>query len=145
MIDRSLEFDADILQEYSEITLICLVNGSMGSLTDNETISIPAPFPKVSLSMALFIPYMRRKGLLLPFSKEPLQELNEQSLQKFQRRMCGSAADYKAFQTVAPQRPVEELKEELAAIQKAILIIATIRFCMAKSHHRKERPYLPAG
>ena len=32
---RSLEFDADILQEYSEITL-----------TDNETISIPAPFPK---------------------------------------------------------------------------------------------------
>lgn len=24
----------------------CLVNGSMGSLTDNETISIPAPFPK---------------------------------------------------------------------------------------------------
>ena len=43
---RSLEFDADILQEYSRNHPHCLVNGSMGSLTDNETISIPAPFPK---------------------------------------------------------------------------------------------------
>ena len=39
---RSLEFDAIILQEYSEITLI----GSMGSFSDNETISIPDPLPK---------------------------------------------------------------------------------------------------
>ena len=40
---RSLEFDADILQEYSEITLIAWC---MGSFSDNETISIPAPLPK---------------------------------------------------------------------------------------------------
>jgi hypothetical protein len=53
--------------------------------------------------------------------------------------MCGSAADYKAFQTVAPQRPVEELKEELAAIQKQYLSLPPSDFCMAKSHHRKKR------
>ena len=35
--------------------------------------------------------------------------------------MCGSAADYKVFQTMAPKRPVEELKEELAAIRQQYL------------------------
>ena len=47
--------------------------------------------------------------------------------------MCGSAADYKAFQTVAPQRPVEELKEELAAIQKQYLSLPPSDFAWQKA------------
>ncbi len=43
---RSLEFDAIILQEYSEITLIAWSMGVWASFSDNETISIPAPLPK---------------------------------------------------------------------------------------------------
>lgn len=47
--------------------------------------------------------------------------------------MCGSAADYKAFQTVAPQRPVEELKEELAAIQKQYLSLPPSDFAWQRA------------
>lgn len=45
-----------------------------------------------------------------------LNNLNEATLQKFRRRMCGSGSAFQAFLEIAPQRPVEELKEELAAI-----------------------------
>ena len=70
---RSLEFDADILQEYSEITLIAW---SMGVWAASQIMKqYPSlPLPKVSLSMALFLLYMKRKGLLLPFSKEPCKD-----------------------------------------------------------------------
>ncbi len=42
--------------------------------------------------------------------------LNPQTIQKFQRRMVGSAAAFKAFSVIAPKRDLEEQKEELAAI-----------------------------
>ena len=45
--------------------------------------------------------------------------------------MCGSAADYKAFQTIAPKRPVEELKEELRH-PAAILVIPSLRSLSGK-------------
>ena len=42
--------------------------------------------------------------------------LNPQTMKKFQRRMVGSAAAFKAFSDIAPKRNLEEQKEELAAI-----------------------------
>ena len=41
-------------------------------------------------------------------------------LMRFRRRMCGGAAGLKAFEAVAPERSVEELGEELAALGRAI-------------------------
>ena len=70
---RSLEFDADILQEYSEITLIAWSMGVWAASQIMNNIH-PCPFPKVSLSMGLFLLYMKRKGLLLPFLKEPCKD-----------------------------------------------------------------------
>ena len=43
---RSLEFDAIIFARVFRNYPHCLVHGSMGSFSDNETISIPAPLPK---------------------------------------------------------------------------------------------------
>ena len=59
--------------------------------------------------------------------------------------MCGSTAGYKTFQTVAPQRSIEELKEELAAIQKQYLSLPPSDFAWQKAIIGKNDPYLPAG
>ena len=148
---RSLEFDADILQEYSEITLIAW---SMGVWAASQ---IMKQYPSLPLSQSIAIngtlsPIHETKGITPTIFEGTLQGLNEQSLQKFQRRMCGSAADYKAFQTVAPQRPVEELKEELAAIQKQYLSLppsdfawqrATVSSCRIANGWHGETKWIP--
>ena len=56
------------------------------------------------------------KGIPEAIFNGTLEGLNEATLKKFQRRMCGSADNFKHFQQVAPLRSVESLKEELAAI-----------------------------
>lgn len=94
--------------------------------------------------MELPIPYTKRKGLNQPIFEGTLQGLTEQTLQKFQRRMCGSAAEYKVFQTVAPQRPADELKEELAAIQQQYLSLPPSDFVWQKAIIGKnDRIFLP--
>ena len=98
---RSLEFDAIILQEYSEITLIAW---SMGVWAASQ---IMKQYPSLPLSQSIAIngtpyPIHETKGITPAIFEGTLQGLNEQSLQKFQRRMCGSTAGYKTFQTVAP-------------------------------------------
>lgn len=83
-------------------------------------------YPSLPVSQSTAIngtlyPIHETKGITPSVFEGTLQGLNAQTLLKFQRRMCGSAADYKAFQTIAPKRPVEELKEELAAIRQQYL------------------------
>lgn len=117
---RSLEFDESLLKGYSEITL---VGWSMGVWAASRIMELYPGLP-VSRSIAIngtIYPIDESKGIAPTIFEGTLQGLTEQTLQKFQRRMCGSSAEYKIFQSVAPQRPVEELKEELAAIQKQCL------------------------
>ena len=111
---RSLEFDTTLIQAYSKITLIAW---SMGVWAASQVMKQYPSLP-VSQSTAIngtLYPIHETKGITPSVFEGTLQGLNEQTLLKFQRRMCGSAADYKVFQTMAPKRPVEELKEELAA------------------------------
>lgn len=117
---RSLEFDESLLKGYSEITL---VGWSMGVWAASRIMELYPCLP-VSRSIAIngtLHPVSESKGIAPAIFEGTLQGLTEKTLQKFQRRMCGSSSEYKVFQTVAPQRPVEELKEELAAIQKQYL------------------------
>lgn len=117
---RSLEFDESLLKGYSEITL---VGWSMGVWAASRIMELYPGLP-VSRSIAIngtLHPVNENKGIDPTIFEGTLQGLTEQTLQKFQRRMCGSSAEYKIFQSVVPQRPVEELKEELAAIQKQYL------------------------
>ena len=140
---RSLEFDAGILQEYSEISLIAW---SMGVWAASQ---IMKQYPALPLSQSIAVngtpyPIHETKGITPAIFEGTLQGLNDQSLQKFQRRMCGSIADYKAFQTVVPQRPVGELKEELAAIQKQYLSLPPSDFTWQKAIIGKnDRIFLP--
>lgn len=140
---RSLEFDAGILQEYSEISLIAW---SMGVWAASQ---IMKQYPALPLSQSIAIngtpyPIHETKGIAPAIFEGTLQGLNDQSLQKFQRRMCGSIADHKVFQTVAPQRTVEELKEELAAIQQQYLSLPPSDFTWQKAIIGKnDRIFLP--
>ena len=117
---RSLEFDTTLIQAYSKITLIAW---SMGVWAASQVMKQYPSLP-VSQSTAIngtLYPIHETEGITPSVFEGTLQGLNEQTLLKFQRRMCGSAADYKVFQTMAPKRPVEELKEELAAIRQQYL------------------------
>ena len=123
---RSLEFDTTLIQAYSKISLIAW---SMGVWAASQVMKQYPSLP-VSQSTAIngtLYPIHETEGITPSVFEGTLQGLNAQTLLKFQRRMCGSAADYKAFQTIAPKRPVEELKEELAAIRQQYFIPCPIR------------------
>ena len=129
---RSLAFDTDLLETYSQITLIAW---SMGVWAASQ---IMKQYPHLPVSQSIAIngtlyPIHETKGIAHSIFDGTLQGLNEQTLQKFQRRMCGSIADYKTFQTISPQRPMEELKEELAAIQQQYLSLPPSDFKWQKA------------
>lgn len=95
---RSLAFDTDLLETYSQITLIAW---SMGVWAASQ---IMKQYPHLPVSQSIAIngtlyPIHETKGIAHSIFDGTLQGLNEQTLQKFQRRMCGSIADYKTFQT----------------------------------------------
>lgn len=140
---RFLEFDPSMLQGYSDITLVAW---SMGVWVASQIMKLYPTLP-VSQSIAIngtLTPIDDLKGISQTVFEGTLQGLNELTLQKFQRRMCGSSAEYKAFQTVAPQRPVEELKEELAAIQQHFLASSPSAFRWQKAVIGKgDRIFLP--
>lgn len=140
---RSLAFDTHLLQPYSHITLIAW---SMGVW---EASQVMKQYPHLPVYRSLAIngtlyPIHETKGIAPSIFDGTLQGLDEQAILKFQRRMCGSIADYKAFQTVSPQRPVDELKEELAAIQKQYLSLPPSDFKWQKAIIGKnDRVFLP--
>lgn len=140
---RSLEFDTSLLQDYSQITLIAW---SMGVWAASQVMKQHPSLP-VSQSIAVngtLYPIHETKGIIPTIFEGTLQGLNEESLQKFQRRMCGSMADYKDFLIRAPRRSVDELKEELAAIQKQYLSLSPSDFTWQKAIIGKnDRIFLP--
>lgn len=114
---RSLEFDDTLLKGYLHITLVAW---SMGVWAASQVMKSHPSLPisqRIAVNGTLF-PIDESKGILPAIFYGTLQGWSEQTLQKFQRRMCGSAHEYRSFQVVAPQRPAEELKEELEAIRE---------------------------
>lgn len=129
---RSLAFDSNLIQEYSSITLIAW---SMGVWVASQIMKQQPHLP-ISRSIAMngtLYPIHETQGITPSIFDGTLQGLNEQSLRKFQRRMCNSTTDYNAFQAVAPHRSVEELKEELAAIQEQYLSLSPSDFAWQKA------------
>ncbi|WP_420186698.1 DUF452 family protein [Bacteroides pyogenes] len=114
---RSPEFDDTLLQAYSRITLI---GWSMGVWAATQ---VMRRFPDLPVTQSIAIngtpyPIDETRGIPPSIFEGTLQGLNEQTLRKFRRRMCGSADEYEAFADVMPQRTAEELKEELESIRR---------------------------
>ena len=62
-----------------------------------------------------------------------LKGLNDVTLRKFFRRMCGSAVLLEDFLTRSPGRSTDEVKEELLLIAKQAECLAPARFCWSKA------------
>lgn len=114
---RSLDFDFTQLQSYRSITVVAW---SMGVRMADIVLSGVTDLPITQRIAINGTPYPidEERGIAPVIFNGTLNGLNEQSLLKFYRRMCGSAKAYQQFLPHAAQRSVDDLKEELAAIAR---------------------------
>ncbi len=114
---RSLDFDWSMLTKYDAIHIVAW---SMGVWAAAHC-GIPASLPVKSRIAINGTPWPVDDNYGIPETifNGTLAGLNAATLRKFQLRMCGRSDNFRHFQSIAPQRSVEELKEELAAIGAA--------------------------
>lgn len=111
---RTLHFDYEQLRGYDHIHLVAW---SMGVWAASHVMA-NGQWPILSSTAINGTPYPvdEARGIPPPLFQATCEGLTEASLLKFQRRMCGSNEAFGRFRSVAPCRPVAELKEELVAI-----------------------------
>ena len=110
----SLDFDYSVLSGYETVDVVAW---SMGVWAASQIVgSIEQTITNTIAINGTPYPIDDNRGIPEAIFNGTLEGLNEATLKKFQRRMCGSADNFKHFQQVAPQRSVDALKEELAAI-----------------------------
>lgn len=128
---RTLEFDASLLKEYREINVIGWSMGVwaatqvMGKLQETDTALV------IKNSIAINgtpYPIDDTYGIPTAIYHGTLEGLTGPSLHKFLRRMCFNGEAFKEFLNITPRRPLEELKEELAEIERMYLSLPATSF-----------------
>lgn len=113
---RSLDFPRDIIAGYDEI---CVIAWSMGVGVASRI--IPKLGDAVTLTVAVngtLLPVDDTRGIPEAIFNGTLNGLNSRALLKFSMRMCGGAHAYESFRERMPDRCLEDLGEELAALGK---------------------------
>lgn len=110
---RTLDFDCSLLRAYREIYL---VGWSMGVWAASQVFGGKEYAMKSIAVNGTNYPVDDSRGIPHALFEGTLNGLTEASLQKFYRRMCGSAEALKRFLERTPGRSVDELKEELSRI-----------------------------
>lgn len=133
---RDLSFDADILKAYEQVNV---VGWSMGVWAASQTLgrliadgkndathadAKSTGHLRLSLGKSIAIngtpfPIDEERGIPPAIYRGTLEGLTDASLHKFLRRMCADSKAFREFLAVTPRRPLEELREELAAIETA--------------------------
>ncbi|MCZ2661847.1 malonyl-ACP O-methyltransferase BioC [Bacteroides fragilis] len=113
---RSLDFDKTLLSTYTQIQVVAWSMGVWAASQVLQGSNLPIT-QSIAINGTPF-PIDDARGIPPVIFEGTLNNLSEATLQKFRRRMCGSGSDFKAFCEIAPQRTVEELKEELTAIHR---------------------------
>lgn len=111
---RYLHFDNTSIAGYSEITLIAWSMGVWAA-----SVLLPAcalPITKAIAINGTSQPVDKTQGIDPDICQGTLEQLSETGLRKFYRRMCDSTSVFTDFLQTAPQRPVDELREELETI-----------------------------
>lgn len=140
---RSMDFDYSLLEGYRSIRLLAWSMGVWAAscvfagksypwemrLAVNGT---PCPIDDVyGIPEAIF------SGTLKNFS--------EQTLVRFRRRMCGSAEEVKRFLAHAPYRSLEELRDELAVLDRNVRAQETPSFVWDKVVVGQQDKIFPAS
>lgn len=112
----SLSFDMSLLTPYKHIRVVAW---SMGVWVASRVLS----GRHLPLSESIAIngtpwPIDNERGIAEVIFQGTLEGLNERTLQKFRRRMCGSEDALNHFMEHAPRRTMEDLHEELRQIGK---------------------------
>lgn len=115
---RTLDFDYSLLAGYREIRLLAW---SMGVWVAGETLK-DREYPwqmKLAVNGTPY-PIDDRRGIPEQIFQGTLEHFSEPTLVRFRRRICGTAEQVKVFLSHCPYRTVDELGEELAALEKLI-------------------------
>lgn len=110
---RDLNFPEDI-SRFEDIQIIAW---SFGVWVAAKTLPVSS-FPLVSTAVAIngtLFPVHDLLGIPAAIFKGTLQNLTEEGIRKFNRRMCGNKEVFQYYETVRP-RPVEEIKKELYSL-----------------------------
>lgn len=116
----SLHIDWSITEGYDEI---CIFAWSMGVYA--ATLTTQALAPRTTLSVAINgtdCPISSRYGIPEDIFHGTLDGLSERNLAKFFRRMCADRQQHIHFLEHAPQRAVDDLRDELQAIEDSLLL-----------------------
>lgn len=115
---RTLDFDEAYLEGYQEIYVMAW---SMGVWVAGYVLS-NASWPVIrSLAVnGTVYPIDDERGIPHAIFEGTLQGFSEKTLVRFRRRMCGTQEGVKAFLAHEPYRPLEELREELAALKQEV-------------------------
>lgn len=113
---RDLLFDYSALRSYNSIRLIAW---SMGVWAASQVMDGKHDLPFIDESIAVNgtnYPVDNCRGIPSAIFRLTLEGLTGANLQKFLRRICGSTSALKDFLAHTPQRPLEELREELRTV-----------------------------
>ena len=107
----SLDFDESLLIGYEEVKVVAWSMGVWAAAQVLANSSLPVVM-SIAVNGTLF-PVDDKKGIAVDIFNATLKNLNEQSLIKFRRRICGSKEVYERFQNNPPRRELTDLKNEL--------------------------------
>lgn len=121
-------YDIMVIWDYRELTFnwkpylkydeVCLIAWSMGVFA--ASVTLHEIEPRVTMRIAVngtLQPIDEMYGISPAIWNGTLNALSPGTWRKFQRRMCDSAAQFAEFSENAPKRPLNELKEELIALE----------------------------
>lgn len=116
---RSVDFRRELLEGYAELRIAAW---SMGVwMADNVWRRYWDFFPRLSGTVALngtLCPIDAQQGIPPRVYDLTLRGMKtEADVQNFYRRMCSNEEEYRRFAEHCPCRPVEELRQELAALR----------------------------
>lgn len=129
----SLSFDDALLKPYDEIRIVAWSMGVWvaSQLLQDKNLPIVG---SIAINGTHF-PVDDRKGIPTQIFDGTLNALNESTLYRFRRRMCGSGDVLKRFLTKAPQRDIENLREELEVIGRRSI-------CLSPSYFKWDKIYI---
>lgn len=115
---RSLDFDPGLLAGYEDITVAAW---SLGVWVAGHILEkVQAPFGEKVAINGTMRPVDDVYGIPEKIFRGTLEHLDEVTLSKFRRRMCGSAAALENFMSHRLQRTVSGLKDELDVLYHAV-------------------------
>lgn len=113
---RSLSFDATLLAPYSSVYVVAWSMGVWAA----EQIFINGGLKKMHMVAYNGTPFPVSDdfGIASTVYQGTYDGLNEKTLSKFYKRMCGSISSMLEFEQRLPKRSIEELKQELLTIKE---------------------------